>query len=306
MSSTLLHVGTALKEEGFVQRIFCGALVLAVACSLAACGGAGGGGVAPSPVPSATSIPGSAEAVGTLADDPSGLPLSGVPVRLDPWVAYATPGPTPTPLLVTSTDASGHFTIAAPSGHYLLVIGSDDPADTNRPTIHDNLELSGQRVLVAPTMPPIPGITPAPVELNGDYRLATIDRAHELPCITDYDAQRVQLGLAKPVIDEWLTENVRGRSQPVGNAIQWPSWMHHNLFGFLSTGNSTQTGGTDCSTMAAYAFTRNSLPYATASQWFAGSYLPYQSGSTVRPAYGASEFPIDPRLFTDPNVPNWP
>ncbi len=197
---------------------------IAAASLVAACGG-GSGGSTPEPKPSVTSDPANTRATGTLVDDPSGAPLAGVAVRLDPWhwgsgpitgsAPHFTPppdivpGPSPTPILTTTTDAHGHFTISAPNGTYLLVIGSDDNTDTTRPTIHDKALLYGQSVLAAPTMPPIPGITPAPVETSGNYRLVTIDQVHELPCINDYDQQRTQRGLPKPVIDEWLTENVR-------------------------------------------------------------------------------------------------
>jgi len=246
----------------------------------------------------------STNAVGTLVDDPSGTPLSNEKVQLDPWIVYATPGPTPTPIFTTTTDATGHFTVNAANGTYLLVIGSDDPSDATRPTIHDKVVLSGQAVLTAPTMPPVPGITPAPVEANGDYRLVTIDQTHEIPCITDYDQQRTSRGLPKPVIDEWLTENVRAtvkQSVTPYNKQTDPA----NSFGFLSTGNATQTGGSDCSTMVAAAFSNGALAYVTVSHWFAGSYFAYQNGSSYT-AFGAIEFPQDPRLFRDPNAVPWP
>ncbi len=147
------------------------------------------------------------------------------------------PGPSPTPILTTTTDAHGHFTISAPNGTYLLVIGSDDNTDTTRPTIHDKALLYGQSVLAAPTMPPIPGITPAPVETSGNYRLVTIDQVHELPCINDYDQQRTQRGLPKPVIDEWLTENVRAAGSAVYYAVHCKQVDPKNPFGFLTIGS---------------------------------------------------------------------
>lgn len=296
------------------------AVLAAASALLSACGGGGGGALSPNPGPSGTPASTASSAIGTLVDDPSGAPLAGVAVRLDPWqwgsgpVSGApplytpppniVPGPSPTPLYTTTTDAQGHFTIKAANGTYLLVIGSDDANDTTRPTIHDRVVLSGQSVLVAPTMPPIPGITPAPVERNGDYRLATIDQVHELPCIQDYDAQRTQRGLTKPVIDEWLTENVRAavnQSVTAYNKETDPS----NPYGFLTAGNAHVTGGTDCSNMVSPSFALpNSWAVNAAARWYAGLYLPYQSGS-IYTAYGASLFPIDPRLFKDPDVPNW-
>lgn len=297
------------------------AVLAAASAFLSACGGGGGGeALSPNPGPSGTPASPASSAIGTLVDDPSGAPLAGVTVRLDPWqwgsgpVSGApplytpppniVPGPSPTPLYTTATDAQGHFTIKAANGTYLLVIGSDDANDTTRPTIHDRVVLSGQSVLVAPTMPPIPGITPAPVEVNGDYRLATIDQVHELPCIQDYDAQRTQRGLAKPVIDEWLTENVRAaveQSVTPYNKQTGPT----NPYGYLTTGNAEGTGGTDCRFIVTASFTNNATPFVMQSPWYAGSYLPYQVSNGTQPAYGVSLFPIDPRLYKDPNVPNW-
>jgi hypothetical protein len=259
-------------------------------------------------------------AVGTLVDDPSGAPLAGVMVRLDPWQwgsgpvsgaapAYTpppniVPGPSPTPIAIATTDPQGRFTLTAANGTYLLVIGSDDPDDMNRPTIHDRVVLSGQTTLVAPTMPPVPGITPPPVETNGDYRLVTIDQMHELPCITDYDAQRTQRGLPKPVIDEWLTENVR--AWVAQSVTPYNKQVTPGVYGFLTTGSDTVTGYSDCSPMTTNAFTGNAFAWSAQSNWYAGSYLPYQVSNGNLPAYGASLFPVDPRLFVDYNAPTWP
>lgn len=298
------------------------AVILAAAASLAACGGGGGGGTTPAPGPSATLPPPTGTtAQGTLVDDPSGTPLAGVAVRLEPWqwgsgpVSGAAPnftpppnivpGPSPTPIAISTTDPQGHFTISASNGTYLLVIGSDSGSDTTRPTIHDRIVLSGQTALVAPTMPPVPGITPAPVETNGDYRLVTIDQTNELPCIQEYQKDRAARNLPNAVIDEWLTENVRAWVSQSVTPYKGQT-ASSNLYGFLSTGNVTLNGGSNCTGIADNAFTLgNSSAYATVSPWYAGSYLPYQSGSQYG-AYGASLFPVDPRLFKDPSVVNWP
>jgi len=288
-----------------VKRYIGAALAIAATSFLAACGGGGGGGgFTPGPAPSPSQKPNATAAQGTLVDDPSGTPLAGVEVRLAPWTSYPTPGPSPAPILTTTTDGKGRFTISAPNGTYMLVIGSDDNTDTTRPTIHDKVVLAGQTMLAAPTMPPVPGITPAPVETNGDYRLVTIDQTHELPCIQEYDAQRKLHGLANPVIDEWLTENVRAwvnQSVTAYNKQADPK----NQYGFLTTGNATGTGGINCAFIADAAFTNAAATYAMMSPWYAGSYLPYQQGSPYT-AYGASEFPTDPRLGSDPNAVSWP
>lgn len=306
------------------MRVFGGAAVLAASVLAAGCGG-GGGSVSPgSPPVVPSSTPGSptTQAVGTLVDDPSGTPLAGVTVRLDPWqwgsgpVSGApplytpppnlAPGPSPTPLAVSTTDPTGHFTIAAPNGTYLLVIGSDDSADTTRPTIHDRVVLNGQSILAAPTMPPVPGITPAPVELNGDYRLVTIDQTTELPCITDYDAQRTQRGLPKPVIDEWLTENVRAWVSQSITPFNGQTSPGHS-YGFLTTGNQTVTGGTDCSDMVGPTFALpNQWAISPAAYWYAAAYRAYNGKNGNYPAYGAGLFPLDPRIFADPNAVFWP
>lgn len=277
---------------------------LTLTALLVACGGGGGGGYTPNPGPTSTLTPTTTTATGMVVDDPSGSPLAGITVRLEPWIVYPTPGPSPTPVASATTDPSGKFSITAANGHYLLVIGSDDSSDTTRPTIHDNVMLNGgAQALVAPTMPPIPGVTPPAAETGGNYRLATIDQTHEIPCITAYDQQRANAGLTKPVIDEWLTENTRmvveqsvtpyrGQTDP------------RNPFGFINSAGDALSGGSTC----ADAMVRLNQPpdqtFFNGSFWFAGSYYPYQSGSTYS-AYGRITYPIDPRLFKDPNVPNW-
>lgn len=280
--------------------------IIVSAALLAACGGGGGGGgVTPNPGPSVTLPPTSTTATGTLVDDPSGAPLAGVTVRLEPWTTYPTPGPSPTPAATTTTDPSGHFSIAAANGHYLVVIGSDDANDTTRPTIHDNVTLTGgTQSLVAPTMPPVPGVTPPAVETGGSYRLATIDQVHEAPCITAYDQARSTAGLPKAVIDEWLTENDRAIVLQHQGAFAGQN-SSANPIGFITTGNVAITGGSTCSDATTSLNQAPSQQYFVASAWFAGSYYPYQQGQSY-PAYGAIEFPIDPRLYKDPNVPNWP
>jgi hypothetical protein len=295
------------------------AALFAASLLLAACGGGGGGssslpggggGTTSTPCPSGWTgtapncvAPSSTTAQGTLVDDPSGTPLAGVTVRLDPWIVYPTPGPTPTPIATTTSDPSGHFTISAKNGTYLLVIGSDSNTDT-RPTIHDKIVLNGQSVLTAPTMPPLPGVTPPAVETSGNYRLATIDQMKELPCIQAYDSQRTAHSLPLPVVDEWLTENVRAaetQSQSPYLGQAYPS----NPFGYLTTANTRQQGGSDCKGMIDAAFQQSfSYAFNAAALWFAGVYFPYQGGAFS--AYGVAEFPYDPRVYTDPSAISWP
>lgn len=285
------------------MKLYVPVLFASSAFLLAACGGGGAGGPNSGPPPTTppTSTPSDRSAKGTLVDDPSGTPLAGVAVRLDPWTTYPTPGPTPTPIATTTTDPSGHFTISAKNGTYLLVIGSDSTSDTTRPTIHDKIVLSGQTTLVAPTMPPFPGVTPPPVETSGNYRLANIDQTLELPCIQEYDSARTSRSLPLPVVDEWLTENSRSavaQSQTPYKGQVAPG----NTFGYLTTANINITGGTDCSQLI------NPLPspYATneSTPWFAGSFMQYRGGAYS--AFGVAQFPYDPRVYTDPNAVPWP
>ncbi len=217
----------------YVPSIFASSAFL-----LAACGGGNTpfGGPPPKLPPSASpsSAPMTTVAQGTLVDDPSGSPLSGVKVQLDPWIAYPTPGPTPTPIAVSTTDPNGRFIVNAPNATYLLVIGPDavntpppgwstpapNATDTPIPgasgwraTIHDRLVLTGGGTaaspipLVAPTMPPQPLYTPPAVETNGDFRLSTLDPLIEAPCILAWNSLRAGKGLSSAVADEWSLEN---------------------------------------------------------------------------------------------------
>lgn len=288
------------------MKLYVPVLFASSAFLLAACGGGGasGPGSGPPPTTPPTSTPSGTTAKGTLVDDPSGTPLAGVTVRLDPWTTYPTPGPTPTPIATTTTDPSGHFTISAKNGTYLLVIGSDSTSDATRPTIHDKIVLNGQTILVAPTMPPFPGVTPPPVEISGNYRLANIDQTLELPCIQEWNAQRTAHSLPLTVVDEWLTENARA-AQTQSQTTYGGQVSSSNTFGFLTTGNVKVQGGSDCKGVIDFAFSQPN-PYAISGNalWFAGTYLPYQGGSYS--AYGVSEFPYDPRVSVDPNVAAWP
>ncbi|HET6894560.1 MAG TPA: hypothetical protein VFH72_04165 [Candidatus Baltobacteraceae bacterium] len=308
---------------------------------LAACGGGGGGtpslggGTPPTvkptatPTPTPTPTPNTTVAQGTLVDDPSGTALAGVKVQLDPWIAYATPGPTPTPVAVSTTDPQGHFTISASNGTYLLVIGVDaintpppgwstpSPSATDtpipgasgwRPTIHDRIVLTGGGTaaspirLVAPTMPPQPLYTPPAVETNGDYRLITIDPLIEAPCILAWNSLRAGKGLAGSVADEWSLEN--------SYAIAWGGFQPNGggtPFYPLTTGNGNVSGGADCLDMLNYQWNFASVQtYAYNSQtfWFGGAYIP--SDPAIHSAYGADDFPIDPRVYADPNNLVWP
>ncbi len=189
---------------------------------LVACGGAGGGsapggadGYTPptaTPVPTPTVTPSTVPATktnasGVVVDDANGAPLAGVHVAVEPWVAGATPLPAPQ----ATTLVDGTFTLDnVPNGQYLLIVGNDAPGDTAQTTVHDNVMMNGgPQALHAPTLPPVPTITPPAWETNGSYRLSAIDATTELPCIQAFNTERTNRALPEVVVDEWLMENTR-------------------------------------------------------------------------------------------------
>lgn len=315
---------------------------LALMAALAACGGGTGPNMGgPPPInPPATATPcpaadtGSApncvnpqgamtNASGVLVDDPSGSPLAGIAVKLEPWgsgppctgtpslTTYGQDGcPTPLPSPQVTTAPNGDFTLdAVPNGQYLLVIGSDSPTDTTRPTIHDNVMLTGgNQTLHAPTLPPIPTITPPAAETNGDYRLLTLDPVGEAPCLTDFNAARASLNLPPVVEDEWLTENDREANAfhitPGYYHAPWPG----NPVGAL-TSYSPDSGELSqvCQDGVNEAFNGDAAASKSPQQeWFGGNIAgPYSvSGST---GYIAQlEIPLDPRSAADPSGVVWP
>ena len=301
--------------------------------ALTACGGGGGsgtggGGFGPPATPTPT--PPVTTRQGTVVDDASDAPLSGVNVRLDPWIAYPTPGPTPTPILTTSTDSSGHFVLAnVPNGTYLLVIGADavytpppgystpapNATDTPVPgasnfqaTVHDRVVLGGGGTvaaplpLVAPTMLPEPNYTPPASETGGNYRLLTIDARTDAPCYLGYNLLRAANGQHAVVLDEWSSENGRA----VATAGMNPA-SAGQVLNFINTGNGLVSGGANCSNTLADFFAPGSakLTWDTSTEnlWFGGTYIPFSSQNS---GFGGYLFPNDPRLFADPNNLVWP
>lgn len=295
-------------------KISLAALLLAASSALVACGGGGGGGSVGGP-PSVTYTPcpngftGTAPncvapqttttASGKLVDDPSGTPLAGVPVKIEPWIAGATPLPSPQ----TTTAADGSFSFTAPNGHYLLVIGSDSTSDTTRPTIHVNITLSGGTVsLNAPTLPTIPSVTP-PIETAGNYRLITMT-ANEAQCLTAFNAKRVSLGLGSTVEDEWLGENIRN-IQAYGTNPTLPAVVLPGLTGG-NAGVGPGGASSDCSNLISVAFDGLSpMAVDPHALWSAGAWTNYQSLGVTQ-SRGVIEFPLDPRYKADPLLPIWP
>jgi len=315
-----------------------GVAAFILSANLAACGGGGGSGpssspvvfpTAPPPTPCPAGYTGTAPAcvapqstttaTGTVVEDGTGAPLAGVPVKLMPWAPC---GPTPAPAGVTpendgcptplpspqaTTAADGSFTLGhAPNGHYLLVIGTDSTtsAGTVQATVHDSITLTGgPQALKAPTLPPVPTVTPPAWETNGDYRIATLNATTELPCFQAWQSERATNGLAAGTNDEWLLENVRAVNTyyQMSGAIS-PPWPGNPL-GVITTGGALASGGSSCSqALIPIAFTMppaNRYGEDPRAEWFAGQYI-YATGR------GLAEFTIDPRSFTDPNVPVWP
>ncbi len=242
--------------------------------------------------------------------------------------------PTPLPCPQATTNPQGQFVLnGAPNGHYLLVIGTDavatplpgyspgpQPTPTTVPcptgqtppcyaapeptaapftvqaTVHDNVTLTGgNQTLLAPSLPPVSaGYTPPVWETNGDYRLATLDKATEMPCLVAWQYERVQHGLAMSSVDEWSLENVRA----VNAYFQTPNATTATL---ISLGGSQNSGGTDCANANLIpAFTVNTAQSNSLTPqvpWFFGQYdfNPYGDG--------LSEFPVDPRANTNPQEP---
>lgn len=297
------------------KRVIFGAIALAA--TLAACGGGGGGstggGILPSSNPSATPTvtptvtPGTTtNASGVVVDDGTGAPLAGQKVVLEPWVAGATPLPSPQ----ATTAADGTFTLnAAPNGHYLLVIGNDTPGQTTTAVVHDNVTLTGgNQTLKAPTLPTIPGYSAPTWETNGDYRIATLNATTEVPCFSAWNTDRANAGVGAAVPDEWLQENVRAEwaYQNVGNfSIPLPINS-----GFLSYYGSNAGGGGTCQTAfidptfaGSLGATAQTAAISAHVTWFAGVWKQVTSGGAA--LYGYGEYPYDPRFQADPNG-NWP
>jgi len=294
------------------------ASTIGIVAALAACGGGGGGAQPPANTPTPIPTPSSStNASGTVVDDATGLPLSGVRVVLMPWAPCAatpTPAtsitpendgcPTPLPSPQVTTAANGTFTLnGVPNGHYLLIIGADSTSTTGtvQATVHDNVTLSGgNQTLVAPTLPAVTGVSVPMWESNGDYRIASLNAVTEVPCFQAWQSERAANNLAAGTIDEWALENARAINAfaRTGASGTQPT---------ITSAGQSVSGGTSCSSLVNAAFTGTSANAAAVDPravWFAGQYVPFASGSVS--ATGIAEFPIDPRSYTDPNYPTWP
>lgn len=318
--------------------LFCAALLSA--CGGGGGGGSttGGGPVIPTPTFTPTQPP-LTNASGTVVDDQTGNAFAGAMVKLMPWTPCgATPAPsaitpqsdgcpTPLPSPQATTDASGHFTLnGVPNGHYILIIGNDtvstpppgySPSTCNpcnatpspapftvQATIHDNVTLTGgTQVLIAPTIPPIPTITPKAWETNGDYRIATLDASTEMPCYIAWQYQRGLRSLPLGSVDEWLMEQERYVNLAVerGNVVTAVP---------LAGIGIQVSGGTTCDASLVTATIMNTVAPVQARDvrtlWFGGQYALYSAyGGTNNEAAGVVEFPIDPRSYSPPSAPAW-
>jgi hypothetical protein len=267
---------------------------------------------------------------GMLVDDPSGKPLANVPVRLESWehgCVKTSPHTASCPGYLrwhTTTMRNGRFRLKdVPNGDYLLVIGSDSPADLTRPTIHDHIKLSGGvRRLQAPTLPaipcdresymiwcrgvaPSPGVTPLPrplAERQGNYRLTSVDATRESPCAVEFNVQRAHRHLPLTVIDEWLTENSR---EILEYRIEVPKRKIPQAVPYLiGLGESTAAGGNNCVEFVDTAFVvARAQALDARTRWLAASWSAFDQHTE---AAGVAQFPPDVRVPLRQLVGPWP
>ena len=284
---------------------------IAAAIALCACGGGGGGGgtsggggggLPPAPTPTAAFT----TASGKVVSDTTGAALGGVKVALRPWAACTAPTPstvscpTPLPAPQATTAPDGTFTLAnAPNGHYFLTIGDDVPGSTVT-TDHANVTLGGGTVVLqAPAMPPVPMVTPAPWETNGDYRIQTLDAATEAPCFAEFNIQRANHSLPAVVADEWLLETSRAFQQNHASATPSnPPWAG-NSNGVLADKIDLISGGSVCGAMVDGAFVSpTSAALNILTTWYGGYY--------VTLVYGIEQEMADPATTASTKGVIWP
>jgi hypothetical protein len=197
-------------------------------------------------------------------------------VSIQPWAAYPTPGPSPTPLAISATtDASGSFTLAGvPNGAYLLIIGSDSSADATQPTIHDHITLTGgTQALVAPTLPAIPLVTFNAVETSGKYRFRSLTNS----CFAEVKAAR-NPALVPIVADEWMLETSYWLAQrtlavQLGGNATTTTPNNNGSFGSSYTSGAPVTG---CAQLVAFlqpGVVQGPFP------WYGGYYEAANSGN---------------------------
>jgi hypothetical protein len=275
--------------------------------SFAACGGGGGGSTVAAPAPSPSSSgyvepisPGAANVSGTVVDYVTNTPKPGVTIATAAYVAGASPAP------IATTDATGSFHIAMPPGTYLLVIGSNSPADTTT-TLHTKITVTaGADLLAAPMATAPPNVTLTAAQTSGNFRLTTLS-GNQLSCYTAANAGRVQLGLPQLIPDEYLTEAATALVQEevaqntdtpaplfgsgVGSVFEFSA----NLGGFDAGQSTTSFGFAQCSTWTgvAYSYVAGNPPYSSAtsssSLWYGANQ------SALASEYAAQAWQGDPR-----------
>jgi hypothetical protein len=281
-----------------------------------------------------------------LVDDPSGKPLRGVRVALEPWkpcrakpdVPWANKNQKPwkqhetlvcpQAIVNVTTRQDGRFSLRVPAGHYLLVIGSDDPADLTRPTIHDQVWIrNGSQHLLAPSpcptiyppgkipagarcLPPIPQITFPSPERDGDYRLVTISH-WEKPCIRAFDAYRAKWSLDAAVVDEWLTEDNRAQIREV-RLPKFEPWVGD---GNITEGATYEPSGNDDCALSLMKLggifqtgVEGSLFYSAdpRAHRIAALNRTVVSGKAQDVWLSNGQYPRDPRNWKDTIYPSWP
>jgi hypothetical protein len=281
----------------------------------------------------AASTSGRTTAWGHLVNDPSGRPLADILVRLEPWDRGCVKTSRHTASCPgylrwrTTTQRDGKFTLrSVPNGDYLLVIGSDSPADLTRPTIHDHVKLTGgSQQLLAPTLPTIPcsmaqykewcdSVAPSPnvtafprpaVEKHGQYRLATIEPKREQPCVVEFNKQRAKRRLPLVVVDEWLAENTR-EVMAYRFAYRPPTDIPQP-YPYLTINETAAAGGNDCTEMIDAYFPTDTMTGKVLrdprTRWVGAIWYRY---SPVGDQGGEAQFPIDVRLHLDHLQGPWP
>jgi hypothetical protein len=166
--------------------------------------------------------------------------------------------------------------------------------------------LSGQAALVAATMPPQPTYTAPPTETSGAYRLATLSPLTEEPCVLAFNQERIAHNLPPAVVDEWLVENTRAIA-----AVGMNSAAAGDTVNFITTGNAFVSGGATCANDLVKSSWANSDATMWLTNvdalWFGGLYIQgYGNGYNGHSGVGVASFPIDPRIYSDPNGLIWP
>jgi hypothetical protein len=308
---------------------------LACAAALAACQNAA---IVPQPFAAnalQTHRSGNTQAWGYVYSDPEGKPLANVPVEIASWAPIR--GKLQPSHQVARTNAAGRFAFTAPSGKYLLTIGSDeaytpppryqtpdpltsvgeDPGLPNMhwlATVHDTILLTGEsQQIKASLLPkqayagkaggPYKYIQVPSIERTRNYRVTQLSKI-EAECLAAEQIRRHQLHRNPLVPDEWLMENTRAmhKAQVIDDLI-WDGFAWRAIGAPSRTPQSSTEGGSTCAFIVLDQSV-NTQELDGESLWFgaAEGLGKADSKSGVRDAWQIEEWFVDPRL--SPQV--WP